>query len=94
MYSPVKPEMTVDELAEHDSLDHEILMVILNEAAKNVYRQDPSQGLERCLEEIIDLLNRGYIKVITDDDLEMIRLGIFNPLTGKYNAEHMVDDEG
>ena len=93
MYYPTKPSMTVDELAEQDELSHEILMLILRRAAKNVYDRDPSQGLEKCLEEVIDLLNRGYIKVITDDEAEMVRLGIFNPLTGKYNAEQMVDDE-
>jgi len=93
MYRPVKPNMTVDELSEYDPISHEILMLILRNAAQNVYKKDPSQGLEKCLEEVIDLLNRGYIKVLTDDENDLVRIGIFNPLTGQYNAEQMVKDE-
>lgn len=92
MYRPEPPKMTVDEIAEQDPMSHAIIMVILTEVAKNVYRQDPSQGLEKCLEEVIDLLDRGYIKILFDDESEMTWIGVFNPLTGRYNAENMVED--
>ena len=86
MYKPVPPEMSVEEIADYNPIAYQIVMVILTEAAKNVYRYDPSQGLEKCLEELIDMLDRGYIKILFDDESEMTCIGVFNPLTGQYNT--------
>jgi hypothetical protein len=40
--------------------------------------------LERCLEDAIDLLNTGYIKILFNEEEDMITLGMFDPSSGEY----------
>jgi hypothetical protein len=84
MYEPRAPNVTVDELAVQDPISHRIVMLMLMKGARGMYQADPSDGLERCLEDAIDLLNTGYIKILFNEEEDMITLGMFDPSSGEY----------
>lgn len=91
-HSPVKPEMTVEQLQEDDFEAYEVLMEFLFQAARNAHLEKPDIGLEAVLEDTISLYNKGYIKLLYDEEAEYLSMGVFNPLTGKYySTEQAVD---
>jgi hypothetical protein len=83
-YYPTLPPMTFEELQESDPDAHEVLNHILFEAAKNVYACSPEIGLEAIFEDTISLYNKGFINLLYDDEEEEVKLGVFNPATGRY----------
>lgn len=91
-YSPVIPDITVEQLEQDDPESYELLMELLFQAARNAYMKNQNIGLEACLEDTIALYNKGYIKLLYDEEAEYLSMGVFNPLTGRYYAQEQSVD--
>jgi hypothetical protein len=88
MYEPQKPLVSVQELEETDPESYDFLMRVFSMLAVDIYKASPETnelGLEKNIETLIELQDKGLIKLMYDDEQEMIRIGIFNPLTGDYH---------
>jgi hypothetical protein len=85
----------MEDLRESDPKSFEALMVFFKAFALDAYRssEDTRQfGLEGNIEALISLWEKGMIKFIADEEGEMIQIGVFNPLTGRYQPPDIEPD--
>lgn len=103
MYEPRPPHMTMNELRKKDSLSFEIVMMVVRNAALQLYHANPatySMGLEKCEEAILQMIDEGTAKLMWDEDEDdpaddQVWVGYFNSATGQYQPPAFAcnDDE-
>jgi len=85
IHEPEKPNLTFDELKENNEEAYCDFCSIALEFASKICKEDPESrklGLEGCQEIVLNLIEKGYIKLVEYPD--GIGVEVFNPLTGQY----------
>jgi len=85
--SPIKkPKVKVNELREIDQLAFDTVMKIFYDFAIDIYEESPEaqqMGLEKTLETVVELVDKGLIKILVTDD-NIPRLSVYDPEIGDY----------